>query len=156
MAIGDYCTRDVCTVERSDTLREAARKLGEAGVGCLVVLDGAAVAGVVTDRDLALSTLARGHDPDATGVGELVAERAAVVVHEDSSLGVAAGMMRRHAIRRLPVLDADERLVGLIASDDLMRMVSRELSGLARAIGAQTPQTSHEVSVGSAAAPEVE
>ena len=79
-----------------------------------------------------------------------------MVVHEDSPLGVAAGMMRRHAIRRLPVLDAEERLVGVIASDDLLRIVSQEIAGLARAVEAQTPDATRDLPVGNDAAPEVE
>ncbi len=156
MAIGDYCTRDVSSVSRQATLREAAQQMAESSVGSLVVLDGDRVAGMLTDRDVALATLARGRDPDATRVAELLEQRPPVVVHEHSALGVAAGMMRRHAIRRLPVLDADERLVGVIASDDLLRIVSRELAGLARAVEAQTPDATRAVPVGNTAPPEVE
>jgi len=154
MAIGDYCTRDVGSVSRQASLRQAARQMAGEALGSLVVLDGDRVTGILTDRDVALATLAQGRDPDATRIAELLGDRPPVVVHEDSSLGVAAGMMRRHAIRRLPVLDAEEQLVGVIASDDLLRIVSRELAGLARAVEAQRP--TREVPVGNAAAPEVE
>ncbi len=156
MAIGDYCRRDVHTVDVRETLREAARKLADASVGSLVVTSGDAVAGMLTDRDVALETLARGRDPDETRVADLLGDREAVVVHEGSQLGVAAGMMRRHALRRLPVLDEDERLVGVIAADDLLRIVSRELAGLVRAVEAQSPGRSAEAPAGETALPEVE
>ena len=114
------------------------------------------MAGVVTDRDVALATLAQGRDPDATKLAELVDLRPAVVVHEDSPLGVAAGMMRRHAIRRLPVLDANEQLIGVIASDDLLRIVAGEIGGLARTVEAQTPDRTREMPIGDVSGPEVE
>ncbi len=156
MAIGDYCRRDVSSVSRQETLRDAARRMAAESVGCLVVMGGDRVAGMITDRDVALATLAQGRDPDATRIAELVDDRPPVVVHEDSPLGVAAGMMRRHAIRRLPVLDAEERLVGVIASDDLLRIVAAEISGLARTVEAQRPDAAREVPIGDVASPEVE
>ncbi len=141
MPIGDYCRRDVATATAHESLRDAARRMAETGLGSLVVVRGEEVAGMITDRDVAIETLARGRDAEAVKIGELLVDREPVVVHEDSPLGVAGGMLRRHALRRLPVVDAEERLVGVIASDDLLRLVAGELGTLARVVEAQLPAT---------------
>jgi CBS domain-containing protein len=138
MAIGDYCRRDVRTVGIGETLRAAARKMEAEGVGCLVALEGTRPRGVLTDRDVMLRVLRDGLDADATGVESALTEDP-VTVNESSSLRVAAIVMRRRGLRRLPVVDSKGQLVGLIARDDLLGVVSRELVDVAAAVAAQTP-----------------
>ncbi len=159
MPVGDYCRRPVQTVRPDESLREAARRMREEGVGALVVVEpDDRVAGVVTDRDLALRVLQDGADADATEVRALL-EREPVLVHADAPLALAAGLMRRRAVRRLPVVDRDEHLVGLVTADDLLRLLSRGLSGLAGAVAAQAPVAGGVVGwdeTGDDAGPEVE
>jgi CBS domain-containing protein len=153
MPIGDYCQRDVRTIGADETLRSAARRMAEEGVGSLIVLDGQRPCGVLTDRDVALRALWEGADPDTTPVVEaLVGEPS--LVHESSPLRAATAVMRRRGVRRLPVVDEHNHLVGVIAFDDLLRVVASELVGLAEAVEAQAPPGSS----GRAgdAAPEVE
>ncbi len=139
MPVGDYCRQPVQTVHPDEPLRAAARRMRDEGVGALVVVhEDRRVAGVLTDRDLALQVLREGRDPDATPVRALVA-REPVVVHADAPLALVAGMMRRRGVRRLPVVDRSERLVGVIAADDVLRLLARELGGLAEAVAAQAP-----------------
>ena len=138
MPIGDYCRRDVVTVTPRTTLADAARTMASRDVGAVPVVHGAAVLGMVTDRDVALAALGEEHGPE-TEVGELLLHKPLIIVHEDSPLGVAAAIMRRHALRRLPVLDADDHLVGILTSDDLLALFAGELGGLTRVIAAQAP-----------------
>jgi CBS domain-containing protein len=138
MPVGDYCRRPAQTAAPSETLRAAARRMQAEGVGTLVVVEEGRVRGIVTDRDLALRCLGEGLDPDTTTV-EALLDRDPVKVHADAPLPIASGILRRRAVRRLPVVDGSERLVGVISSDDLLRLVARELSGLAGAVAAQAP-----------------
>lgn len=159
MSVGDDCRRPVQSVRPEESLREAARRMRDEGVGALVVVEpDDRVAGVVTDRDLALRVLQDGADADATEVRALL-EREPVLVHADAPLALAAGLMRRRAVRRLPVVDRDEHLVGLVTADDLLRLLSRGLSGLAGAVAAQAPVAGGVVGwdeTGDDAGPEVE
>ena len=137
VSIGEYCTRSVRTASAQDTLRETAQRMSSAGVGSIVVTARDQVVGIVTDRDVALEVLVRQRDPDETRVGELLESKPAIVDHEDSPLRVAAGMMRRHGLRRLPVLDEKEHLVRIITSDRLLGLVGRELCGLTDVVDSQ-------------------
>lgn len=138
MPIGDYCQRDVRTIDAGESLRDAARRMAEEGVGALVVLQGSHPRGILTDREIALRVLRGGGDPDSTTALEAVGGDP-VVLHDTSPLRAASAVMRRSALRRLPVVDAAGELVGIIASDDLLRLVAKELSGVAEVVASQAP-----------------
>jgi CBS domain-containing protein len=153
MPIGDYCQRDVRTIDARDTLRAAAVRMAEEGVGSLVVLQGRQPRGILTDRDVSLKVLRDGLDPDATAVIDALG-RDPVMMHETSPLRAAAALMRRAAVRRIPIVDARDELVGVLAFDDVLRLVAKELAGLAEAVASQAP--AGRAPVDPAAAPEVE
>jgi len=145
MPIADYCRRDVRTIAQGETLRAAARAMESEGVGSLVVLEGSHPCGIVTDRDVALWVLHDGLDADSTTLQEVVPPDP-TVVHGNSHLRVAAGVMRRSALRRLIVVDERDQLLGIIALDDLVPLISDELAGIAAIMrsqrtGAPTPST---------------
>ena len=137
MPVRDYCQTSVHRASPRDSLRVVAQRMDREGVGSVVIEEDHRVTGVVTDRDIALAVLAR-QRPDSTPVSELV-ERKPVVVHADSPLRVAAGLMRSHGLRRLPVVDAGGKLIGVISRDDLLQLLGRELGGLAEALALQAP-----------------
>jgi len=153
MPIGDYCQRDVRTIDSRETLRTAAVRMAEESVGSLVVLQGRQPRGILTDRDVSLRVLRDGLDPDATAVLDALAGDP-VMMHETSPLRAAAALMRRAAVRRIPIVNAREELVGVIAFDDVLRLVASELAGLAEAVAAQAPPG--RAPTEPAAAPEVE
>lgn len=136
MPVGDYSRSDVRVVEANETLRVAARRMRDEGVGCLVVMRNERVDGVVTDRDIALRVLKDGLDPDTVVVRDIL-ERAPAVVHANMPLGVVPKMMRRLAIRRLPVVDDQERLTGVVTADDMLRLLAREVTMVGEALAAQ-------------------
>ena len=91
---------------------------------------------------MALGTIAARRDPDEVTVEKLMS-RPAVTISEQASIRQAAGMMRRNALRRLVVVDARGQLVGIVSSDDVLRLVSGELAQLGEAVARQIPgQTS--------------
>ena len=98
----------------------------------MVVKDGGPI-GIVTDRDLMLGMLCSRLDPGAVRVAE-VASRPLVTIEQEASVREAIQMIRRHAVRRLPVVDEKEQLVGIVAVDDLLSLIAGEPSGLAVAV----------------------
>lgn len=138
MAIGEICSREVVYVARSDSCAQAARLMRENHVGSLVVVAQAGTpvmpVGMITDRDLALGVMALGLDPEKTLVETVMRPRIALV-RESEGIGRAIALMRAEGVRRLPVVDADGRLVGILAADDLIELFADELSGLAAMIG---------------------
>ena len=138
MPIGDYCEKPAAAVRGDETVRAAAQRMKQEGVGSLpVVTDGRPV-GIVTDRDLVLETLCNRLDPGSVRIDE-IASRPLVTVEQDAPVREAIRLIRRHAVRRLPVVDDKGQLVGIVAADDLLSLAAAELSGLAVAVRTQSP-----------------
>ena len=155
MPISDYCQRDVKTIAVDATLRSAAQRMADEGVGCLVAVAGRSVRGMLTDRDLALRVIHEGLDPDSTNVAAALSHDP-LTIHTRSGVRVATGLMRRRAVRRLPVVDEREELVGMIALDDLLPVIAKELLGLSAVAAAQSPQGASLPASGDESGPEVE
>jgi CBS domain-containing protein len=138
MAIGEICSREVVFVARSESCAQAARLMRENHVGSLVVVAKVGTPlmpiGMITDRDLAVGVMALGLDPEKTLVEAVMRPRIALM-RENEGLGRAIALMRAEGVRRLPVVDADGNLVGVLAADDLIELFADELSGLAAMIG---------------------
>ncbi len=118
MRVRDVMTRNVEKVAPCDTLQAAARKMRDLDVGPLPVCDGDRLAGMVTDRDITVRATAEGKDPARCTVGDVMTPDV-VYVFEDQDVKDAADAMAAHQIRRLLVLDADQKLVGIVAMADL-------------------------------------
>lgn len=117
MKIREVMSTPVVVVPAVTPVRDVARHMDYSGVGCVVVSEGRGIAGLVTDRDLALRVLARGADGD-TAVGEVMSEDP-VVVRPDDEIEVAFDTFRHHSFRRLPVAD-EAGVVGMLTIDDLL------------------------------------
>ncbi|PJN32352.1 histidine kinase [Streptomyces sp. CB02959] len=131
MRVRDVMRTPVVTVAPDATLGETARLMQQHTVGCVAVVSGETVLGMVTDRDLAVRGLGAERSAD-TPVGEVMTVPIHAVCPGDD-VDAAYRTMRRSSVRRLPVLDGG-RLVGVVALDDLLMDVSRRLSELLGAV----------------------
>jgi CBS domain-containing protein len=122
----------------SATAEALAMRLEEANVGSIVIEEEMAPVGVVTDRDLALRVVARGGDPSALTASDIMTETP-VTVHVESGLLDVTQVMREHAVRRMPVVDDDDKLIGIITLDDVLRLLAMEIDNLGGVIEAESP-----------------
>jgi CBS domain-containing protein len=122
-----------------ESVREAAKRMDAQGVGCLVVVDAdGRPVGMLTDRDIVMRVMRQRRDPDRTQVGEVMHTEVARV-SEDDTVDRAVHLMRREAVRRVPVVDDDGRLTGIFSADDALQLLASELTNLAGAVRAQFP-----------------
>jgi len=123
--------RNVAAVRPADTLEHVARQLRDRRCGCVIVVDDERKAlGVVTDRDICLAALRSGQALDAIPSSAAMSTRLfACRVHD--SVESAERTMAMHQVRRLPVLDRERRVVGILALDDLALEACREEDWLA-------------------------
>ena len=136
MQVDELCTPDVEVAEPSLTAAEAAARMAEAGVGTLVIVDELRrPLGILTDRDLAVRVVAKGRRGRSLPVSKVMSDPVAWV-HADRPLEEALAEMTRLRVRRLVVVDASQRLVGLLALDDALRAVLEEGSALRAALDA--------------------
>ncbi|MDH5512957.1 MAG: CBS domain-containing protein [Gammaproteobacteria bacterium] len=137
MLVGRICNREVVFVEQESSIAEAARLMREHHVGGLVVTkqeSGKRVpVGIVTDRDLVLEVLAEGVEMADITVGDIMSDQLVTACENDSLLETIK-IMRAKGIRRLPVIDDDGALAGILTIDDLIGLFSEQLADLARLI----------------------
>ncbi len=117
MLVREAMTAGAETIGPGETLQAAAAKMRETGVGALVVRDGERVIGIVTDRDIVMRSVAEGRSPLADVASAMTPQ--VVECCEDEEIETAALRMQQGAVRRVVVLDATSRLVGLLSVDDV-------------------------------------
>lgn len=139
MPISDHCGHQAVTAKPSLKVREAAELMKRENTGSLVIVERDRPVGILTDRDIALGTLADRRDPERTLVKEIMG-RPAITISKDASVGQASRTMRYNALRRLPIVNEKGKLVGIVTSDDVLKLVTRELAQLGRAVESQTPE----------------
>lgn len=140
MRIGEICRRSVVTCRGDASALEVARLMREQHVGDVIVVDvrdGVAVpVGIVTDRDLVVQVTAEGLAAGAVRASELIVGDI-VSVYESESVYDAIWHMRSRGVRRLPVVDAGNRLTAILAADDVIEFLAQELTAVARVVGRQ-------------------
>ena len=117
MKVADVMTRDVRVIEPHRTVREAARLMDDMNVGVLPVCDGRRLLGMITDRDIAVRSTATGVAPDRHHVEEIMSRSLQWCFEDDDAHEVLMHMSEKQ-IRRMPVVDDDRRLVGIVALGD--------------------------------------
>jgi CBS domain-containing protein len=118
--VQDCMTREIETVSPDDTIKRAAVRMEALDVGPLPVCDGERLVGILTDRDITVRAVASGRDPNSTTVRETMTAEP-LYCFEDQSVDEVANLMRDRQVRRMPVLNREKRLVGIVALADLVR-----------------------------------
>lgn len=138
MTVDDIVTADVVTAARDTPVRTVVAKMAERNVGSVVVVEDDEPVGVVTDRRVALALEAT---PELAGreAGELI-ESDAVAVDPSMTALEALQLMSDEAVRRLPVVDEDGELTGIITLDDAIVLLADELATVAETIRSQSPR----------------
>ena len=137
MAIGEICNREVITIQRDETVLEAAKLMRQYHVGAVIVIDKldgrTAPVGIITDRDLVVEVLATELDETVITVGDIMTPEV-FTLKESTEASEAVQLMRRKTTRRLPVVDEDGELVGILTLDDVLELLSEELLDLAKLV----------------------
>lgn len=137
--VGKICSRDVDLAESDESAYTAAKRMEARSVGTLMVLDeNRKPYGIVTDRDLVTRVLATSRDPETTWVRDLLSAPVEVIP-EEASLEDAVLAMRRAKCRRLAVVDAQHRLVGILSLDDVLAIMAEQLHAVAALLESEAP-----------------
>ncbi|MFN0205294.1 MAG: CBS domain-containing protein [Planctomycetota bacterium] len=135
MRVSDLCDKGFLIGTGPDvTLRAAALRMAEEGVGCLIVVDrSGSMTGIITDRDIVTRAVALGLDPDVTLVSDAMS-CAPITVESTADIEDAAQLMREFGIRRLPVVEAHGKAIGIVTMEDILRVVASSLRELSNAV----------------------
>ena len=132
MNVGSICKRQIVTVTPRSDLAAAAQLMRDKHVGFLIVVEPEPQAqygrpvGVLTDRDIVISVVARGADPTLLTAGDVM-NREPVLAQESDSVDQALRTMRRMGVRRLPVIGSRGMLTGVLSLDDVLDVLAAEI-----------------------------
>ncbi len=138
MPIQDLARDDVIRAEPETPIAELAQQMRDENVGSVVITNGETPVGIATDRDLTVRTIAEETDPSEQ-TAEDVMSADLCSVDPDAGFYEAAQAMSENGVRRLPICNEDDELVGIITADDLTELLADESEQLAEVIRAQRP-----------------
>ncbi len=139
MAIAKFMTSDAQCISASSSITTAAQRLRDLDVGALPVCEGDRLVGIVTGRDLAVRGLAEDLSPATTPVREVMTPEV-IFAFEDQDVKVATTIMGKHRIRRLPIMNRQKQLVGIVTLGDIAQksegtdLCGRTLKGISRPV----------------------
>lgn len=138
--IQDVMSSNVQFVGPTDTVRRAAQLMAEFKIGALPVLDGDALVGMITDRDIVVRSIAAGRDPESDRVGNVMSPEA-FSCHAGQSVDEVLAAMGDQQIRRVPVIDqASHKVIGMVSLGDLAQTRSAQVDEALREISAGAKQ----------------
>jgi CBS-domain-containing membrane protein len=126
--VTDSMSSNPCSIDADKSVAYAAKMMKDEDVGLAPIVEGERLVGTVTDRDIAIRAVAAGKDPETTKVKE-IAKREVVTIDPGMELDEALRLMAEHQVRRLPVIEEDGRLVGVLAQADVAKDASPEDTG---------------------------
>ena len=121
MTIANVMTKSVISIDASMTVNEAAKMMEDAKVGAIIVMENNVPVGIVTDRDLAVKVVA--HAYQITSPVKQIMSSPLFSINSDESVRTAADLMHERGIRKLPVID-DDNLVGIITATDIVNLLA--------------------------------
>ena len=116
--VRDVMNKKPIKLDHTTPVVEAARQMRAASVGAVLVSDGGKLAGIVTDRDIAVRVVAQGRDPSTTRLADICSSGLTTLAPDDD-IDRAIDVMRAKAVRRLPVVDSANQPVGILSLGDL-------------------------------------
>jgi len=141
MTIAKICSRNVDLVDQDETVWQAAVRMRQRAVGTLLVLNESnQPIGIVTDRDIMERVVAENRLPNRTQVSAIMT-RDPTTIGEDEPIQRALARMRRGGFRRLPVVDQEGKLVGLVSMDDILMLLAGEIAQLGQVVQRETPRS---------------
>ena len=121
--VRDVMTKNPCAIEADKPAAYAAKMMRDENVGLAPIVEGEKLIGMLTDRDIAIKVAAEGKDPQSTMVREIASPRL-ITIDPDQNIDEAMRLMAKHQVRRLPIVEEDGRLVGVIAQADIAEHAS--------------------------------
>lgn len=133
MSLRPLMTKEVTSLPSNASILDAAKFMTDMNVGSVVVVEDNIPSGIITDRDIVTKVLALKKDPKTTMIGAIMASPV-VTISEDKDVVDVTRLISTHGIRRLPVVDASGKLVGVIALDDVLIFLGQEMHNIATAL----------------------
>ena len=140
MSVGRICIREVDFADADESAWQAAERMHQRSVGALIVLNQSKEpTGIITDRDLVERVMAKDLNPNTTEIKDVMTAEIKTI-SEDASIESALSLMRSGGFRRLPVVDTNGKLVGVLSLDDVLILLAEEFSQIGQLLARETAQ----------------
>ena len=133
MSLENFCRKPVVKILPERNVAEACRVMEEHNIGCLIVEDDGKLCGIVTDRDIALKVAGAMRDPQQTAVREIMTTNP-IRISVDKDLRHLTSLMHAFHVRRVPIVNGHDTIVGIITLDDIIALIASEMSEICKAI----------------------
>ena len=141
MRVSEAMTREVRVANPGQSIREVAKMMAEIDAGAMPVGENDRLVGMITDRDIAIRAVGQGKGPD-TPVREVMSTEQVLYCYEDEDLDHVAKNMSEQQVRRLPVVNSDKRLVGIVSLGNLAQREARSANKAVK--GVTKPGGTHQ------------
>ena len=133
MTLENFCRKPVVKILPERNVAEACRVMEEYNIGCLIVEDDGKLCGIVTDRDIALKVAGAMRDPQQTAVREIMTTNP-IRISVDKDLRHLTSLMHAFHVRRVPIVNGHDTIVGIITLDDIIALIASEMSEIGKAV----------------------
>jgi CBS domain-containing protein len=133
MSLQKFCKRPVVTISPDQPIVAACQLLREKNVGCLVAVENGKLSGILTDRDIALQVTGGKKDPQQTKVRDVMTANP-VRIAVNRTLHDLTSLMHTHHVRRVPIVESGDAVVGLVTLDDLLMLLGQEMADIGQGV----------------------
>ena len=133
MSLENFCHKPVIKISSENNVAQACRMMEQNNIGCLIAEDNGKLCGIVTDRDIALKVAGALRDPEKTWVKDIMMSDP-IRISVDKDLRYLTSLMHAFHVRRVPVVDGHDTIVGIITLDDIIALIGNEMSEIGQAI----------------------
>lgn len=138
MSLREFCQREVISISPEADILEACKLMRDNNVGSVVVLESGKLRGILTDRDIALKVTGANKDPRTTKARDIMS-RSPVRIPVEKDLQHLTNLMRVHHVRRVPIVDGVDEVLGIVTMDDVVARISAEVSDLGSTVAETLP-----------------
>jgi CBS domain-containing protein len=124
MLLKDVMNTEVARIHPDKTVKYAGQILKAVNIGCVVVVEGDKIVGILTERDIVQKVVTAGLDPDSTRVRDIMS-RQVITMNEDESISSAVECMEKHNIKKIPVAN-DGKVIGMVTMTDLLKLLEKK------------------------------
>jgi CBS domain-containing protein len=133
MSLQKFCERPVVTISPEQNIVEACQLMREKNVGCVIAVEGEKLRGILTDRDIALKVTAEKKDPQQMKVRDIMTANPTRIA-VSKTLHDLTALMHSHHVRRVPIVDGGDKVMGMITLDDLLILLGQELADIGQGV----------------------
>ena len=133
MSLENFCRKPVVKIIPETNVAEACRVMEEKNIGCLIVENDGKLCGIITDRDIALKVAGALRDPQKTTVKDIMTTDP-IRISVDKDLRHLTSLMHAFHVRRVPIVNGHNTIVGIITLDDIIALIANEMSEIGKAI----------------------